>query len=357
MFRRYLLLTVFLLSALNSALSQINKTKTIKWPKYYKAKIPDASTSVASIKVIPVLWDAGRLGYVQVGLDNKNVSAVPEEPSDRFIQDYITKQYGDDFKSGGLHLLWIVKDLRINERTLFSSEYAFVRLRADAYASAEGNTYRLVTAFDTVLRHGGLEATGWHGQNMAQAFHLLLKQTLEQTPAAMADASAVTFTVAQIETQEEQRFALPVLTASAYKEGVYTSFNEFLQNNPSIDNFEAITEDKKVRLYSVAGVYRSRIDKPWGVCTDGELYKYEAGELIPVERLGNGFLISTYLENTNRRNKNMFTAALVGGAVGGVLGSVAGSAASAAGGLRVPGRFIPLRLYLTLPKNSRKPVP
>ena len=68
-----------------------------------------------------------------------------------------------------MHLLWIVKDLRINERTLFSNEQAFTRLKADAYFSADGTAYQFVAAFDTVIRRGGVDLTGWHGQFIASA--------------------------------------------------------------------------------------------------------------------------------------------------------------------------------------------
>jgi hypothetical protein len=313
---------LFLLLQPATAQDNNERKKTIKWPKYFKAQIPIGAPEVASISVVPFLWDADRLGYVQVGLDNKKISAVPDKPFQNFIQDYITKQYGDDYKKNGLHLLWIVKDLRINERTFMSSELAFTRLKADAYISTDGNAYHFVTGFDTVLRRGSMDVTAWHGQYMAEAFHLLLKQSLQKENRTASSTEEIT--IQQIEENEKQQLNIPVLTDAEYKEGVYVSFNEFLQNDPSITSFEAITENKKVKIYSVEDAEKKVLNMPWGLCKQGEIYKNEEGNLIPLERMGNGYIISTYLENSTRRNQNIFMGALLGG----VIGAVAGSAAS-----------------------------
>lgn len=297
--------------------SRNGKEKIIKWPKYYKAQIPSDAIGVASINVVPFLWDADRLGYVQVGLNNRKISAIPDKPFPSFIQQYIDKQYGNDYKSGGLHLLWIVKDLRINERTLFSSEHAFTRLKADAYISPDGNAYSFVMGFDTVLRRGGMDVTNWHGQYMAEAFHHLLKQSLQKTQ-TLNHSLTEALTIQQIQQKEKERLNMPVLTHPVFKEGVYASFNEFLQNSPSVTRFDAVAENKKLKIFAIEGADKKLLDMPWGLCKNGEIYKYEEGDLIPLERTGDGFIISTYLENTNRRNKNMFLAALLGGAIGAI---------------------------------------
>lgn len=298
-----------------------SKEKIIRWPKFFKAQIPENVTAVAGIQVIPLVWDRERLGYVQVGLNNKKVSARPDKSFTPFLQEYIQKQYGDDYKKTGMHLLWIVKDLRINERTLFSNEQAFTRLKADAYFSADGTAYQFVVAFDTVIRRGGVDLTGWHGQFIAEAFHLLLKQSLQKNDALKTDASMELLTVQEIVDKEKRKLNIPILNDMEYKEGVYASFNEFLENQPSITAFEAIKENEEIIFYEMAGTGKKQLPLPWGVCKGGELYKCGKDDLIPLERMGNGFIISTYLENSNRRNNSLFWGAMLGGAVGAVIAS------------------------------------
>lgn len=305
------------------------KAKIIKWPLYYKAKFPSDAPAVAAITVLPFTWDRERLGYVQKGMANAYASAVPQQPLPQFLQAYIQKQYAADYKGDGVHLLWLVNDLRISERTFFSSEYAFAKLKADVYMSEDSNTYRRISRFDTVIRRGGLDVTNMHGQVMAETFHILLKQTLEKLPTAMATTPTEVYTKKQIIEKKLALRSQPVLQVQSYNEGIYTNFEEFLQNDPAITQFSVINNDGDSRLYAMHSDGDSSLVKnAWGLSIGDELYHLAGGALIPLEREGDGFIISTYRDAVRRRNKSMFTGAMIGGALGGAIGGAIGAAAA-----------------------------
>lgn len=58
---------------------------------------------IAAIEILPVQWDTTRLGFVQVGLANKKIEALPASPYEGFLQDYIHEQYGSSFSPAGAH--------------------------------------------------------------------------------------------------------------------------------------------------------------------------------------------------------------------------------------------------------------
>ena len=291
-------------------------------PKYYKASIPADGMAVAGIKVMQVLPDSTRLGFLQKGLANQKVTAIPGENITTFLQEYIDRQYKDDFKNEGVHLLWMVKDLRINERTFFSTEKAFARLHADAYISRDGKLYKFVTSIDTVrVLSSMMDVTSSHGENIAGAFQRLLLQSVRKAEIALNDSSQY-MTMDDVITLSAKRFQFPIITDTIFKEGAYMRYEEFLQNNPTLTNYELRLSDKKNGKISLINKEGEKNDfVPWGICKRGEIYKYHEGELIPIERNGNGFIISDYVEKINRRNQGIFGATFVGGAIGAAIAS------------------------------------
>jgi hypothetical protein len=79
-----------------------------------------------------------------------------------------------------------------------------------------------------------------------------------------------------------------------------------------------------VYAQGVAGSSTTLIEHPWGICKDGELYKYNDQILIPIEKSGNSFVVSNYLDAINRKNQSIFWGAMIGGVGGAALGSTSG---------------------------------
>lgn len=337
---KYIVVTALLFARLSMVFAQNETTATptknerVKIIKLVADSKPDLASfpiGVTGIRIIPLCGDTARLGYVQVGMMNKKISAVPDKPWANYLQDFTDAQYKSIFKDTGVHLLWVIKDLRINERTFAMSEKAFVRLKADAYASSDQQHYHLLTHFDTTLLRGGMDVTGKHDRNIAEIVQLLLKTSV-------ANATAVNDTApllaADIQDKAAAELNTPILQATQYNNGVYRNYAEFLANTPSISNFDIAIERKKVNVYEIkADGSRVLVEHPWGLCKDGEVYKCIPTALIPLEKSGRAFVISNYLEAINRKNKSIFWSAVAGGLGGGLIGGAAmGAAASSANG-------------------------
>jgi hypothetical protein len=294
------------------------RTKKIKMPKFFKAALPPKSIPVTDIRIVQAIPDSNRLGYLQKGMANQKVIAVPSKPLTVYLQEYVTKQYKDGFAKEGNQLLIVVKELRVNERTFFSTEKGFVRFQADAYLSKDKSSYQFAAAIDTVLVNSSvMDVTSSHGENIAAAIYILIKQSLQNGESVLNNTASL-LTNEQILAKQLDRFQLPILTDSGYIDGAYASFQEFLQDRPSVLAFEVESVDKKgkVRIMAVQADGTKKEITPWGICKGGELYKYYENDLVPIEQVGHYFIISDYLEKINRRNSGIFAAALFGGALG-----------------------------------------
>ncbi|SHN36083.1 hypothetical protein [Chitinophaga sp. CF418] len=295
------------------------KVKVIRLDaKRYRAK-GELLLRLSGIKVIPLCADTSQLGFVQVGITNRKIRAVPDKPYTPYLQDFVNTILGGVYVPSGRQMLWVIKDLRINETTETMSEHAFVRLKADAYVPADNSeqpTYRLLKAFDTVLIKGGMDVTGKHDKNIAQAIQLFY---LACEDAAGAYSSGTSMTEAAIIDNILQPFKAPIYQDTAYKKGIYFTYQEFLANAPAISDFEIEAKTRKKILVYTTGSdnIRKEVRHMWGVSYKGELYKYDAGELIPIERKGNAFVLSKYMDDINRRNKSIFWGSVAFGIVGG----------------------------------------
>jgi hypothetical protein len=265
---------------------------------------------LSGIKVIPLCADTTQLGFVQVGMTNKKIRAVPDKPYTPYLQDFVNTILGGEFVPSGRQMLWVIKDLRVNETTEMFSEHAFVRLKADAYIHVPASdsahpTYRLLKAFDTVLVKGGMDVTSKHDKNIAQAIQLFY---LSCEDAAGAYSAGTSMTEAAIMDSTLQPFKAPIYQDTAYKKGIYLTYQEFLGNAPAISDFEIDVKKRKKTVVYTMGTdsIRKEVTYMWGVSYKGELYKYDAGELVPIERKNNAFVLSKYMDDINRRNQSIF---------------------------------------------------
>ena len=302
----------------DDAKETVLKTKVIKMPKYPIADFPKKSAPVADIQVIQFVRDSVRLGYVLKGIANQVAYIQPEKPLTILLQDHIEKMYKSDYKKEGSKMLWVIKELRIGERTGFT-EFSYLKLKADSYISMANNKYALFYTLDTVLAtESGGDVTEWHGQELEDGLKLLLKETLKKTRNLNSDS--VGFSMEEIIKMSMPEINYPILNNTVYAEGAYKNFEEFLQNKPSITDYSPVTVKKKKNI-SITGFKSNNGDsiKIWGLCKNGEIYKFVEDQLVPIEKNGDGFIVSYYVAKANLRNNGIFIGSLLGGLAGGLI--------------------------------------
>lgn len=168
----------------------------------------------------------------------------------------------------------------------------------------------------------GMEVTSRHDENIARVLHLLLKTSVDQG-LALLESNPATTSKEDIKAAQLAALRMPVLDEETHVEGVYMSYEEFKANKPSMTvPFRAEKSRKKLALYTLdANNNKVPINHAWGFCSRNELYKLDGNNIVPLEKSGNGFIISRYLQDAQRRNKAIFMSTLFGGATGAVIAS------------------------------------
>ncbi|RFS23411.1 hypothetical protein DVR12_10370 [Chitinophaga silvatica] len=277
---------------------------------------------IGGIVVVSQLWDTTRMGFLQVGMFNKKAEAVPDKPFSTYFQEYANAAFGNTVAAGEPTLLWIIEDLRIGERTGAMSEKAFTRLKATAYVSSDGKQFIPLASSDNAFQNGGMDVTHKHKSNIAKAFKELYLLSVSKLDAVLADKQLASFSYDEIMAQYERKRNIPVLTQKL-NDGVYFSFNDFRENKPSITNFE-VSEKKGAAVSAVESDGSKRILAAyWCIVKDGAILKKQDRKLLPLDRDGYGFTISSYIADYKHRNNQILTGAVIGGLAGGLISGAA----------------------------------
>ncbi|MEO7305932.1 MAG: hypothetical protein ABIR78_03555 [Ferruginibacter sp.] len=304
-FLSFMLLSALWIHAQNSGSDQKFKESftNLKLQKYPIANFPDNSMPVSDIKIVQFLNDSIRMGYTYKG-ENAYVTTIRvAKPLTAFLQELIYRMYKHDFKKTGIKMLWVLKDFRLAQKAGEKISYRYTKLQADAYVSREGALYNKAFTIDTVILSSfGFDYASLYSSDFESIFSILSKRTLLVADSVFA-RSFNPITIDQIIKSNELDEMPPILKDNFYIDGIYTDFNQFLQNRPTIEKY-SLLEIPKNSLKFIDSISNVEVDstKIWGICKKGVIYKYDDGSLIPIERQGRGFIISDFVASTNKYN-------------------------------------------------------
>lgn len=270
----------------------------------------------SKIDVISNLPDSNNLGYIPSDVMNDRKYIKPSNSVSAWLQGFVDKQFSSNADAKANRLLWVIQDLSMGKDSTQKQAYSFVKLKADIYTGNALN-YQLANTFDsTWVVNGDAD----FGKMITTAFIDLYKNSVEQKrgignirfqQSSVKPSGSKNDIINQVKLSNNYQ----ILKANEYANGVYTSFDEFKNNTPSIRNFYADVNNKnnQVELYQIAADSSSQlIQNAWGLSINNELYYYSSGQLYPVEKSGNGFYMAKYLDYRTRKNQAIYWRKIIG---------------------------------------------
>ncbi|RFS18768.1 hypothetical protein DVR12_26585 [Chitinophaga silvatica] len=305
---KYLILSLFLVSGLALNAQTRMFEKPVKVPTG-KVSIP-ATGTVAAIRLFVAIPDTLTLGYIPAESGNEAFKLITAGKNNRWLDTLVESRYGSSFSPGGKRLLWVIRDLSIT--TDLDARVAFTRLRAEVFSSAGIKQYHQLLQVDTVLAAPLTDKSyATCVTNVLDELYNLSTGHIINPDSRLSVSNAYSEDTVNIMARERPTMA--ILLDSKIQAGVYSSFSEFTRNNPSVKGTLWATPDTSrssgyVKVFSMGEdsipVQHTNI---WGVCFGrNELYKYENGLLIPIEKAGDGFVLSRYQEPSIRKNQAVY---------------------------------------------------
>lgn len=265
---------------------------------------------VKNIQVLAICGDNAVLGALQYRTEKVRALAIPDKPLQEYLQEYVNRQYSDQYRKDGKELLCVIQYLRIGDRGRLDKSY--VRIKAAGFHSSDNQQFQLSCQIDTTLSNDTKRASRKHSENIAQVIDLLMQA---------ADKSRLTVAFhskEEIVNKAWERYKQPIYSADTLTDGIYTSYREFLKNAPSVRKFRVSMEYNKIVAYHLHDDSTSNVIKePWGMCHQGRLYRFKWNGFIPLKRNGLSFDLVDFGLETNKDIKG--TAGRVVDIVGGLL--------------------------------------
>jgi hypothetical protein len=211
------------------------------------------------IRVLDARPDTSRIGIVRTGISIQT-DILLEGPVAAQLTGYLNTTYARP--KGSHSLLIVLKNLWI------ASSYHF-RFHVDAYLQA-GDGFMPLISMDSTLHF----LKGETAASMAEIqTREMFAEFMDRLASGDLDKERRTVSAGQIDSFNQARFAYLMDTATHLEKGCYRSFQEFLNNTPSIGNAEFTTDkngDFALRIPDENGQL-SYTRTVWGYC-DGSLF-------------------------------------------------------------------------------------
>ncbi|MBC9928984.1 hypothetical protein [Chitinophaga qingshengii] len=292
-----LLITIHCSIALQA---QYPATQAVQQVKLSSIKMPTpAALPYSGIDIsTAAIQDSTAIGFVTADEISQAARLVPDTNMHRWLQTCIKAQYAPLYTPTAPRLLCVLQDLRIQEQK--DGNDGFLRLKAITYSTpVREEHYQLVNIIDTVItvsKTSGIPI-------IAQAIDLLLQ------PAASPQAGRKTFTRLAIAEPVNIHGRTPVMLAREYKTGAYLSYEDFLNNRPSVENI-TVKLDPLSRKFNVYELTKdsalAMVPACWGIAFENELYIYYQDMLVPIEKNNNSFMLSSWVTPDKRQNRARF---------------------------------------------------
>lgn len=306
-----ILITLCILLSLNCYAQTGNDTKAIILNVMPAENF--SHTGISSMVIIGNLPDSVFVGVTPTQSTDVRTNLIFPEGVQNAIRKYINNYYSSSFSKTGTAIQWTINALSIGTDSSSEGIISHIRLNAGIFKINSSDNKQLIGNFDTLIL--SKNKTSNFSNDISDALSGLYKKSIKLVSPNTNNPKQNTFNNVSMKALDSGTLTenasvnttlCKICTDTVYKNGVFINFNEFLNDMPSIARFTASVDSAshKVILYNFGSA--TPLLSVWGVSIQNELYVYKDGQLYPIEKYGNGFYLSKYIDFTMRNNQAMF---------------------------------------------------
>jgi len=196
--------------------------------------------------------------------------------------------------------LWLSDELNLDGNTHVSGRLAGpnhkdvwtsgVDIKIEFYLDYKGDYYAMYR-YDSVITEA-MTTSEYASKFVAQAIRLSMQRLPEMDTKITSIITRKKFSMEEIRTHNENEFSLPILKDSILKKGVYMTFGEFKNNNPSQTDFEIKKEKVTDILYIKQPDGTEIVPRDaWGYSNGENAFIKSADNFFLLQRSANAFYI------------------------------------------------------------------
>jgi hypothetical protein len=231
-------------------------------------------------EIIDARKDKNIVGVIQRGLKNKKDLAVFESPGLQEISELLQRS-GVVSENSDSSIVIRVNTLYITELSRSLNESAKAELGIDFFTKLSDGTYQYISTDYSTFETRMFDVTSLHTDNIVKVIELSFSKFSKSKPQVLDK-------IVNYQDLIDPDFSLitkqlPILTDTVYLNGYYASFNEFIENSPSIDIGCKIRLDQGVKI-KCSGEPDKMVDGIYGFAKDNKLFVLFHNDFYPLER-------------------------------------------------------------------------
>ncbi|MBL7711260.1 MAG: hypothetical protein JNL13_02300 [Chitinophagaceae bacterium] len=200
----------------------------------------------------------GTIGYVKLGLGNRPVKVETTGPLSQDIAAYYSALSKKAASQSGKDLIVVIYDFMATEDGMgLTKEFAFFRYRAE-YFIGEQDAYHSIGMIDTTVEISAGDVTAKLMRRVDECLCSFCRNLVGKQRQATSDSGYTLDGVRELEAS--RRLNMPAYRTTAYHDGIYPSWEDFLQLK--------YTEDVKLLEY------KKKHFVAQGISKKGKAYKY-----------------------------------------------------------------------------------
>ena len=282
--------------------------------------------NINGISVIDARADTNRVGFMQkkvidpfsVAMNNairnqeeQKINTRPtfvklrngvQHQSEQFVKDYLSFTCNDSLPSVLMVIkkLWLSDELNFDADTHSGGSFkgtdsrdswtSGVDIKIEFYLKDKANYYPLYR-YDSLISEP-MTISEYASEFVADALRSSLQKMKQMDERISLVKGRKNFSIEEIGLHNQNEFNIPALTDTILKKGVYMTFDEFKNNNPSQTNFE-VRKDKltdNIYIKQPGGTDLAARDV-WGYSDGENAFIKSANNFFTLQRAANAFYI------------------------------------------------------------------
>jgi hypothetical protein len=263
--------------------------------------------------VVDARREGNAIGFVQIGLMNKKMLAVLAKPGLQEITALLSRSNLIDNQSS---VVMRVSRIHVSEIVKKLEERSKAEVNLDFFVELNGLYYFMGSEYGT-SEDSGLETTDTHPRNIVVAFEQAILR-FWQRPLNADDS--IGYSAEEVKDPEmifRRASDIPIVNAMKYVDGFYRSFDEFINNSPSIALKCKIKVGGEKAIVRCGDDEDESIDGVYGLAHNNVLYLYFHDNFFPLEKRRDCFYFTgpKVWGDTSRQTN----AWIIGGAIGAMI--------------------------------------
>ena len=264
----------------------------------------------SGIKIIDARFDTMSIGFTHPAILSRYEKLYFEHSVGEDITSYITHNYSllpaADSTWNVVIVFdkcWITSSI-VKDASLAGSFQEGIVIKANILAERSGE-YHPLYKVDSIYTKAALFADN-ETLMIEHAIDKVLGNVINKGQSELR-ISKRALTYNNIISYISDKFDLPILNGTAYKKGIYKTFDEFKNNSPSIKNYEVVYKGKNdvLRGQEEDGPFHT-IKNAWGFCDGTNLYICSSDNFFLLGKEGRAFITRGFKSFTYVRDVNFF---------------------------------------------------